>query len=39
VTIIVFGPNRAIARGARAIMPIMMRTVIGSSAAPPGKAL
>ena len=39
VTVIALGLNRAIARGASTIMPIMMRTVMGSSAAPLGKAV
>ncbi len=39
VTIITFGPNRPMAVGASAIMPIMIRTVIGKRAAPLGKAL
>ncbi|SLH89287.1 Uncharacterised protein [Mycobacteroides abscessus subsp. abscessus] len=39
VTIIGFAPNRCIARGASTIMPSMIRVVIGSSAAPEGKAL
>ncbi len=32
------GPNRAITRGATTIMPSMIRTVIGSKAAPEGNA-
>ena len=37
-TIGVLAPKRAITRGARTIMPIMIAAVIGSSAAPPANA-
>ena len=39
VTVITLGPNRPMARGASTIIPTMIRTVMGSRAAPDGKAL
>ena len=37
-TVMAFGPNRAISRGATATIPTMIVTVSGSSAAPLAKA-
>ena len=37
-TVIAFGPNRAMSRGATTTIPTMIVTVIGSSAAPLSKA-
>ncbi len=38
-TVMFFGPNRPIARGASTTMPIMISTVMGTRAAPLGNAV